>query len=175
VKDFHRTVRRYDRRMPISLVCPRISPQWELAARLALVKPKPYTKNALTNASPRQKWSRRARRLVEELSANADATAEFPARGEHHFIIKLDDDMNQARRFARQISRALPDLWFILDGDHLRGGVFYQRTGKYNLELIPTTRMRLRRSIRWGYFGDLHALTPNRRRARQDQAAQPDR
>ena len=83
--------------------------------------------------------------------------------------------LRHRRRLARKISRALPELWFLLDDDHIRGGVFYQRTGKYNLELIPASRMRLRRSIRWGYFGDLDALTPPRRRARQDQAAQPDR
>ena len=46
------------------LVCPRISPEWELAAQLALVKPKPYTKDKIAHRDPQQVLPRNARKVV---------------------------------------------------------------------------------------------------------------
>jgi hypothetical protein len=158
------------------LVCPRISPQWELAAQLALVKPKPYTKDKIAHRHPRQPWPRNARRIIEKC-VNGSVAITFPRTGEHRMIAELSDvTPAQAKRFARRLSRCLPELWFALDELYLRDGVVYARTGRYNLELVRTNRTRLRRAVRFGFLGDVDdAVTSTRHRAGENQPAQSDR
>jgi hypothetical protein len=163
------------------LAVPRISPEWELAARLALVKPKPYTKRIIEHNAPRQPWPRNARRLVEsfidELSGDVASSLrfDFPRIGEHRLRVELIDLRPLvARRIARELSRLLPELWFTLgDADYLRAGVFYRRVGKYKLELVRSRNVRLRRSIRFGFLGDVDdAIAPAGDRAARNAAAQ---
>ena len=172
------------------LVCPRISPEWELAAQLALVKPKPYTKEKIAHRDPQQRLPRNVRRIVgmclERPGAKAPGLAgvsvEFPKSGDHDVIVDFGDLVAaRAKRVARKISRALPELWFMFDdGDddiYLRAGVVYQRTGRYNLELVRADRMRLRRAVRFGFLQevDRHAIPRPDHRTRQNKAAQRDR
>ena len=159
------------------LVCPRISPEWELAAQLALVKPKPYTKDKIAHRDPKQPWPRGARRVIVECLAGR-ATAVFPGDGEHHAVVDFGDvEPARAKRLARTLSRCLPELWFVLDEVvFLRGGVVYQRTGRYNLELVRANRTRLRRAVRFGFLGDVdHAKPRPGHRAAENAPAQRDR
>ena len=160
------------------LVCPRISPAWELAAQLALVKPKPYTKDKIAHREAQQPWTRNARKVVTECLADS-AKVEFPRSGDHRMIVDFGDtELARAKRMARKLSRSLPELWFTLDDTiYLRDGVVYQRTGRYNLELVRADRMRLRRAVRFGFLQevDRHAISRPDHRARQDAPAQRDR
>jgi len=164
------------------LVCPRISPEWELAAQLALVKPKPYTKDKIAHREPQQPWPRNARKVVAECIDHS-VVIEFPRNGDYRMVADLGGtDFSRAKRLARKLSRALPELWFIFDdanndGIYLRAGVVYQRTGRYNLELVRADRMRLRRAVRFGFLQevDRHAIPRPDHRTRQDQTAQRDR
>jgi hypothetical protein len=173
------------------LVCPRISPEWELAAQLALVKPKPYTKDKIAHRDPQQPWPRNARKVAtacltasaarrpgDESSGLAAARAAFPRTGDYRMIVDFGDvDPARARRIARKMSRCLPALWFILDDTvYLRDGVVYQRTGRYNLELVRADRMRLRRAVRFGFLDEVDDAIPRPdHRKSQNQAAQRDR
>jgi hypothetical protein len=159
------------------LVCPRISPEWELAAQLALVKPKPYTKDKIAHREPQQPWPRNARKIVAAC-VDSSIVVEFRKSGEHRMRIEFGDiGPARAKRLARKVSRSLPALWFMLgDALYLRDGVVYQRTGRYNLELVRPDRMRLRRAVRFGFFDEVdHARPRPDHRARQNQAAQRDR
>ena len=163
------------------LVCPRISPEWELAAQLALVKPKPYTKDKIAHRNPQQPWPRHARRVVVD-SLDQSVVTTFPKSGDHRMVADFGEiDGPRAKRMARKISRALPELWFMFeDGDadmYLRAGVVYQRTGRYNLELVRADRMRLRRAVRFGFLQevDRHAIPRPDHRTRQNKATQRDR
>ena len=164
------------------LVCPRISPEWELAAQLALVKPKPYTKDKIAHREPQQPWPRNARKVVAECIDHSVAI-DFPKNGDYRMVADFGGmDFARAKRLARKLSRALPELWFTLDDDnndgiYLRAGVVYQRTGRYNLELVRADRMRLRRAVRFGFLQevDRHAIPRPDHRTRQNQAAQRDR
>ena len=160
------------------LVCPRISPEWELAAQLALVKPKPYTKSKIAHRDPKQAWPRNGRGIIET-TLNGAAAATFPTGCVDHVTIDFGDlDARRTKRLARQVSRALPELWFAFDDSKtfLRDGVVYQRTGRYNLELVRASRMRLRRAVRFGFLGDVdHAVTRPRRRKTENAPAQRDR
>ena len=159
------------------LVCPRISPEWELAAQLALVKPKPYTKDKIAHRDPQQLWPRNARKIVEEV-LDGSVAVEFPKSGDDRMIVDFDEmEPARAKRLARKLSRAFPELWFTFDdATYLRDGVVYQRTGRYNLELVRADRMRLRRAVRFGFLQevDRHAIPRPDHRARKNPAAQRD-
>jgi hypothetical protein len=165
------------------LVCPRISPEWELAAQLALVKPKPYTKDKIAHRDAQQRWPRNARKVVAEcLGRPGDESpgfaVDFPKSGDHRLIVDVSEmDFARAKRIARRLSRCFPELWFILDGAlFIRDGVVYQRTGRYNLELVRADRMRLRRAVRFGFLDEVdHAIARPGQRKSQNQAAQRDR
>ena len=160
------------------LVCPRMSPEWELAAQLALVKPKPYTKSKIAHRDPKQPWPCEARDVVETHLRGVAVEASFPSTGDHHVTIDFGElDLRTVNRSARKISRGLPELWFAFDDGKgktfLRNGVVYQRTGRYNLELVRANRMRLRRAVRFGFLGDIeNALTRPRRRTRKNTPAE---
>ena len=152
------------------LTCPRISPEWELAATLALVKPKPYTKDKIQHSFSRQRWPRNARRIIEAFAASHALTVTFHRNGSHRMTMELSPP--SAKRLARRLSRLLPTLWFDLSGQLLRDGVFYTRTGRYKLELVRANRVRLRRSVRYGFLKDVdHALTSADHRAGQNASA----
>jgi len=168
---------------PLRLICPRMCPQWEFAARLALVKPKPYTKEAIVHRHPRQPWSRSARRVIEALIAELPSdgresmSVEFPSDGENRLVIDFAH-VNPVRvnAIAKRISRQLPELWFSLGPVYLRNGEFFRRWGKYKLELIRTKHAKLRRAVRFGFYGDLdHAVASARHRERQNDQAQSNR
>jgi hypothetical protein len=164
-------------RESLVLTCPRISPAWQLAAQLALVKPKPYTKDKIAHATAIQPWPRTARRTIIEVLGGAHRPL-FPGGGAHRMVLPLSElEPAAARRIARKLSKALPELWFSLDRfTYIRGGVFYQRTGRYNLELVRANRMRLRRAVRFGFLGDVdHAVTSAHYRNGQNQRAKSDR
>src|SRR4051812_21304254 len=165
----------------VRLRCPRICPQWQLASMLALVKPKPYTRSAVGHRSPRQPWPRNGRRIVEDFLENLPGSllgaveAQYPRGGDDYLVFEIvTRSPGAARRFARALSHRLPDLWLQFDeAMFLRDGVFYQRTGKYKLELVRTKRIRLRRSIRFGFYGDLnHAIAPARNRTGENDPPQ---
>jgi hypothetical protein len=149
----------------VVLTCPRVSPEWELAARLALVKPKPYTKDKIAHKDPEQPWPKSARKIVARMLGEAGGV-DFPAKVEHRMVLPLVGvDANRAKRLARKISRALPELWFVLDDrgttSYLRDGISYVRAGKYKLELVRSNRVHLRRAVRFGFLGDVaDAITP---------------
>ena len=168
---------------PLRLICPPICPQWEFAARLALVKPKPYTKEAIAHRDPRQPWPRSGRRIVEGLVARLPADArnamhlEFPADGANHLVVDFVQ-MTSARAnwIAGRISSDLPELWFSFGPVYLRNGERFRRWGKYKLELIRTKHARLRRAVRFGFYGDLdHAIASACQRTSENDAAKPDR
>ena len=158
-------------------------PQWEFAARLALVKPKPYTKEAIAHRKPRQRWPRAARRVIEELMAGLPADlrdavqVEFPIDGDNRLVIDFTKTTpTRAMSIAKRLSRALPDLWFSIGPVYLRNGEFFRRWGRYKLELIRTKHAKLRRAVRFGFYEDLdHAIASARQREGEHEKAKRDR
>jgi hypothetical protein len=141
---------------PVVMTCPTISPEWQLAAELALVKPKPYTKDKIQHATARQRWPRNARRIVDDFAAAHELTATYASRGPNRVLIDMTRvTPPRAKRLARKLSRLLPTLWFDFAGSYLRDGEFHTRRGRYRLELVKSDRPRLRRSVKYGFLGDI--------------------
>src|SRR5688500_1758198 len=85
-------------RMP-RLVCPRISPEWELAAQLALVKPKPYTKDKIAHRDPQQVWPRNARKVVADC-LDPSIAVNFPKSGDRLTVDFGEMEFARAKRLA---------------------------------------------------------------------------
>jgi hypothetical protein len=148
------------RRLSLWLECPRISPEWELAAKLALVKPRGYTREKIAHSAAVQPWRRGprgTRRTIEQtLSRESGVGAVCFGRGPMRLRVELPgESMAAALRVARRLSRALPALLFVIGEKYNRDGVIYQRAGKYKLDLVRASRVRLRRSVRMGFLQDV--------------------
>ena len=135
------------------LACPRISPEWELAALQALIKPQ--LKGAILHRTAEQKWTRSMQRalhhtsdaLLQSLGTQIDI--HLPAAGDYHFLADITDaPPDDARAWAIAISKALPDLWLVLGRLFLKNGQFYRRRYGYKLSLVPAKNIHLPRALR---------------------------
>jgi hypothetical protein len=140
--------------------CPRISPEWELDAFHALIKPRPE-RAALLNAEPRQPWPAKAGRdaLAEVTRIVAERLGYEPqvhadAAGDYHFVAEVRDvDIPLARAAALLLSRRLPALWFVVGRIFVRDGRFFRRASGYKLNLVEATNVHLPREVRGALKG----------------------
>src|SRR5829696_7352433 len=102
------------------LACPRFSPEWELSALRALMKPQ--LKDAIAHRSAEQRWPADATQIVEDVTAlvrqctGFDARVELPAEGEFLLVLPVPDEfVMPARALAMLLSRRMPELWFVMD------------------------------------------------------------
>jgi hypothetical protein len=135
------------------LACPKVAPDWELAAVQALIKPQ--LGDAIRYRSGEQPWRAQnesvvrdvCRAIREQLGYDIDLT--FPPGGEYHFIASVQRrSIEEAKALAMLISRRLPEVWVVLGKLFVRNGKFYRREFGYKLKLVPATNMHLRRDIR---------------------------
>jgi hypothetical protein len=142
------------------LGCPRISPEWELAAMRALIKPQ--HKGAILHRNGMQKWTRADRsallRAAAELQSRlgCEMPIHFPAAGDYRFIAEINAvDSDQTRACAAVFSKAVPDLWFAAGRLFAKNGEFYRRQYGYKLFLVPATDVHLPRALRAALRGCL--------------------
>jgi hypothetical protein len=135
------------------LACPRVSPEWELSALHALIKPQ--LKGAILHRSGAQKWTRTARASTARTVAcvrerlGSDLLLHLPAGGDYHFVAEVDDaDSDDARAWALALSKALPGLWLVVGRLFVKNGQFYRRRYGYKLDLVPATNVQLPRALR---------------------------
>jgi hypothetical protein len=134
--------------------CPRISPEWELDAFRALIKPRPE-RAALLKAEPQQPWPGRARVTLAEVRAIvAERFAYEPqihadAAGDYHFVAAVAEvDVPLARAAAVLLSRRLPATWFVVGRIFIRDGRFFRRERGYKLNLVEATNVHLPKAVR---------------------------
>jgi len=142
------------------LACPRVSPEWELAALRALVKPQ--TKGAIAHRGGVQPWPAGAADRVADVTAQVNArlgTAFAPlfAAGDYHVVFggTGTTDPAAARALAVAASGAVPDTWFVCGRLLVRGGAFFRRERGYKLNLVPATNVHLPRDVRAALRGVL--------------------
>lgn len=142
--------------------CPRVCPQWELAALGVLMKPKEHTRGAIQHRPAEQNWPghapaevEAARRLIRErLEVNFEPR--LPPAGDYRLIVEVPAPrIEEAKALAAVLSKRLPDLWFVLDRLFIRNGRFFRRERGYKLNLIEVTNVHLPRPIRAALRGDI--------------------
>ena len=139
--------------------CPRISPEWELDAFHALIKPRPE-RAALLKAEPQQPWPARAKAALAEVGAivaerfGYEPQIHADAAGDYHFVAEVADaDVPLARAAAVLLSRRLPTTWFVVGRIFIRDGRFFRRERGYKLNLVEATNVHLPREVRGALRG----------------------
>ena len=134
--------------------CPRISPEWELDAFHALIKPRPE-RAALLKAEPKQMWPAKAKAALAEIrQIIAERLGYEPffhvdAAGDYHFVAEVREvDVPLARAAAVLLSHRLPSTWFVVGRIFVRDGRFFRRARGYKLNLVEATNVHLPRAVR---------------------------
>ena len=124
-----------------------------MAALQALVKPQ--VKRAILDRPAHQPWPPDAGERVDAARAlcserlGYDPAIEFPPEGDYHLVARVaESDLPRAMAFAVVLSRALPDLWFVLDRLFVRDGQFFRRERRFKLNLVPAPSVHLPRAVR---------------------------
>ena len=141
------------------LTCPRVSPEWELAALRVLMKPHEWTRGVIEHRDGAQPWpsghARTVRRTVadvaERLSFEAALPLHLPDAGDFWFVVEVPDGHSDlARALAVVLSRRLPGLWLTLDRLYVRDGRFFRRRrdNTFKFRLVPATTVHLPRAVR---------------------------
>ena len=142
----------------VLLACPRLSPEWELGALRALIKPQLGSR--IRHRSGAQHWPRGADAIVRQVAgACAERlgfmpTLHLPDAGDYFLIANISSpEIEEAKALAVLLSRRLPELWFVLGRLMVRNGRFFRRRFGYKLELTLARNVHVRREIRSALFG----------------------
>jgi hypothetical protein len=150
-KTYRRRPARTQQTQSLLLVCPRISPEWELNSLRSLMKPKgnklhqPHEQTWPTNAKPR----------IEQTLADARQRLGIEPKvhekpdGEYYFVAECSaKDVDAVRAFAVLLSSRLPNLWFVLDRLMIKNGRFFRRENGFKLFIVQATNVHLSRGTR---------------------------
>jgi hypothetical protein len=153
--------KRRAKRDAILLGVPRWSPQWELSALRALMKPQ--TRGAIEHTSPVQQLPANAEANVRRLCAVlaerlvVGLDPHFPNDGDYLLAIRLPGDRwLESLATAATLSTHLPDCWLTVGRVFVRGGRIYNRERGYKLLLRESSTHRVPREM-LGVIRDLFA------------------
>lgn len=142
------------------LGCPRVSPEWELGALRALIKPQ--TGGAILHRDARQRLPGNVQVLVQNATDLVAGTLGYrpelhwPMDGDYLFVATVPPNQTpEARGLAVVLSRQLPGAWIVLGRLFVRDGEFFRRKRGFKLELVPANGVNLTRPIRAALRGAL--------------------
>lgn len=142
--------------------CPRISPEWELGAFHALIKPRPERAGFIQRTKPQQPWNRHAAEVLNDVCRIVAERLEYePAlhvspAGDYHFVAEVTEaDIPLARAMSLLLSRRLSGTWFVVGKVFVKDGRFFRRERGYKLNLVEATNVHLPRDIRGALRGVL--------------------
>ena len=140
------------------LGCPRVSPEWELSALRALIKPQMGSR--IRHRSGLQTWPAGADAQVRAAASacaerlDFEPTIHMPETGDYFLIANIPRrQLEEAKALAVMLSRRLPELWFVLGRLNVRNGRFFRRRFGYKLELRHASNVHVRRDIRTALSG----------------------
>ncbi|HYE17937.1 MAG TPA: hypothetical protein VEA69_05815 [Tepidisphaeraceae bacterium] len=141
----------------VLFACPRLSPEWELGALVALMKPKPHTKAAVANRAGDQPWPAGADAELDEVVSVARdrmglALDVHRAAGDYHFACTVARErLPDMLAVVRDLSQRLPETWLTLGRLYVHGGTFYRRKFGNRLELVVARNVSVPREVtaRW--------------------------
>jgi len=135
------------------ITCPRLSPEWELDALRALMKPQ--ARNRIEHLRGDQRWTDDDQRVVEATVSNFAARmgliveTHFPDQGDFHVVLQAPADAHDVSLgLVWVLSRNRPGVWWTMDRLRVRDGIFYRRRRGLKLELVVATNIHLRRGMR---------------------------
>lgn len=145
---------------------PRISPERELAAIQALIKPQAGRALAQHIDAGEQHWPADARDRTAAVEAVArdyfdlELTIHLPAAGEYLAVAGVDGGTLPAALAAGLfLSRAFPGTWVVVGRLFARDETFYRRERGVKLNLRPAGDVHLSREMRAAYRQAVRAAT----------------
>jgi hypothetical protein len=141
------------------LACPKVSPEWELGALRALMKPHDWTRGAVAHRPAEQPWPTGAAAEVEaafdetiaRLKPVPPPLLHFPEGGDFRFVVEAaHDQLDVAKALAVVLSKRLPTAWITLGRIYVREGRFFRRKrdNTFKFRLVPSTNIHLPREVR---------------------------
>lgn len=148
------------------LACPRVSPEWELGALRALMKPHEWTRGAIAHKPAAQTWAPGMSSAVEQalrdaadrLSLQPPPRPHFPDGGDFWFVVEIAAGrLEDAKALAAVASKRLPGLWLTVGRFYVRDGKFFRRkrTNTFKFRIVPAARAHLTREVRAALRGML--------------------
>lgn len=135
------------------MACPRISPDWELAALRALMKPQ--LKGAILHRVAAQPWPRDAAHRIDLLRHEIigrigfEVSPHLPEGGDYHLVCGIAPSQEtQARAFAVALSKQFQKTWFVIGRLFVRDRVFWRRRFGTQLTLVRASDVHLPREMR---------------------------
>jgi len=143
----------------VLLAYPKVSPEWEMGALRALMKPHDWTRAAIAHRPPEQAWPTEARGTVEQivrhvldrLDPQPPPRLHFPEAGDFWFIVEGQSaQVEDLKALGLVLSARLPGNWLTLDRLYTRDGQFFRRKrdGTFKLRLVPASSVHLTRTVR---------------------------
>ena len=141
------------------LACPRVSPEWELGALRALMKPHDWTRGAIAHRPAEQPWPPGAAGAVEAAACEVAARLKpdplprlhFPPAGDYWFVVEASQDqLDVAKALGVVLSKHLPGVWLAVGRLHFRDGRFFRRKrdNTFKFRLAPSPSVHLPREVR---------------------------
>ena len=135
-----------------------MSPEWELNAFRALIKPQ--ARGPILHREASQPWTKRTEQTVRATAHEVERRLgfrpelHFPPRGDYFMVADVPDaEIDAARALAVVLSKVLPDTWFVVGRLFVENGRFYRRARGYKLQLVEATNVHLPRAIRAAVTG----------------------
>ena len=140
------------------LAYPRVSPEWELGALRALMKPHDWTRGAIAHRPAHQPFGAADLRAVaatvaavcQRLSLDPPPL-HFPEGGDFWFVVEADDArLEEMKALGLALSKRLPSAWLTLGRHYFRGGKFFRRKrdNTFKFRIVPSTSTHLARPMR---------------------------
>jgi hypothetical protein len=141
------------------LACPKVSPEWELGALRALMKPHDWTRGAVAHRPAEQPWPAGAAAAIEgathevlaRLKPDPPPRLHFPEAGDYWFVVEsTPEQLDLAKALGVVLSNRLPGVWLTLDRLYLRDGRFFRRKrdNTFKFRLVPSPSVHLPRDVR---------------------------
>jgi hypothetical protein len=141
------------------LACPKISPEWELGALRALMKPHDWTRGAVAHRPAEQPWptgaaasvERAVNEVIARLKPDPPPRLHVPEAGDYWFVVEAaENQLDVAKALAVVLSKRVPGVWITLGRIYVRDGHFFRhkRDNTFKLRLVPSTNIHLPRDVR---------------------------
>ncbi len=133
--------------------CPRICPEWEMAALRALMKPQ--LKDAILHRPAQQPWPRDALERIgclrQQLANRTgyDPSLHLPPDGDYYLVSAVaPSEEVQARAFALALSKQFRQTWFVVGRLFVRDRAFWRRRFGTQLTIARASNVHLPRELR---------------------------
>jgi hypothetical protein len=131
-----------------------VSPDWAIAAFHALVRPKPWRREAIEHRNGEQAWPAEGERVVGEIAGEfgrrfGEAMAVHTgAAGDFHFVVEVDARAGEVAKALGVVLSKRLGVWVQVGKVYVHGGKFYRTRGRNIRRLVVAKDVHVQREVR---------------------------